>query len=215
MTSPDVRPTCVRYGVMGYLCSLAFILYVDRVCIGQAGTSMKQDLELSDTQWGFVGGAFMIAYAVFEVVTGHWGDRFGSRRVLTRIVLWWSVFTALTGCVKLFTVEVGGVVVFSSFMLLLMIRFLFGAGEAGALPNAARVVAHWYPPGQRGFPQALITTSAQLGAALTPRLAAEIIEQCGWRWVFVIFGSLGFFGAWLFARWFRDNPADHPAVNAA
>lgn len=79
MSSPASRPTCIRYGVMGYLCSLAFILYVDRVCIGQAGTKMKEQLHLSDTQWGFVGGAFMIAYAVFEVITGHWGDRFGSR----------------------------------------------------------------------------------------------------------------------------------------
>ncbi len=75
MGVPGIQPTRVRYGVMGYLCSLAFILYVDRVCIGQAGTSMKHDLNLSDTQWGLVGGAFMIAYGVFEVITGHWGGR--------------------------------------------------------------------------------------------------------------------------------------------
>src|SRR5262245_63442210 len=86
MGSPDGRPTRARYGVMGFLCSLAFVLYVDRVCIGQAGTAMKHDLGLSDTQWGLVGGAFMLAYGAFEVLTGHWGDRFGSRRVLTRIV---------------------------------------------------------------------------------------------------------------------------------
>src|SRR2546430_1543220 len=119
MTSPDPRPTCVPYGVMGYLCPAAFILYVDRVCIGQGGTSMKEPLRLSDTQWGFVGGAFMIAYAIFEVITGHWGDRFGSRRVLTRIVLWWSAFTAATGCVWYFSLEIGGVVLFNSFLLLL------------------------------------------------------------------------------------------------
>src|SRR5207247_803899 len=124
------RPTCARYGVMAYLCSLAFILYVDRVCIGQAGTSMKEDLDLSNKQWGLVGGAFMLAYGVFEVITGHWGDRFGSRRVLTRIVLWWSAFTALTGCVWHFSLDVGSVVVFNSFVLLLLVRFLFGAGEA-------------------------------------------------------------------------------------
>src|SRR5687767_8014397 len=138
MASPEDRPTFVRYGVMGYLCSLAFILYIDRVCIGQAGTEMKKDLHLSDTQWGFVGGAFMIAYAIFEVITGHWGDRFGSRRVLTRIVLWWSAFTALTGSIYYFEFEIGGLAIFNSFMLLLLVRFLFGAGEAGALPNAAR-----------------------------------------------------------------------------
>lgn len=215
MLAHEGRPTRVRYGVMGYLCTLAFILYVDRVCIGQAGTEMKRDLDLSDTQWGFVGGAFMIAYAAFEVITGHWGDRFGSRRVLSRIVLWWSAFTALTGCVWLFRFEVGGVVLFNSFMLLLLVRFLFGAGEAGALPNAARVVAQWFPPGRRGPPQAAISTSAQLGAALAPPVAAFIIVSAGWRWSFVIFGSLGVVWVWFFSRWFRDDPADHPSVNAA
>src|ERR671934_867223 len=103
----DGRPTRVRYGVMGYLCSLAFILYVDRICIGQAGTAMKAELGLSNFQWGLVGVAFQVAYAVFEPTTGHWGDRYGSRRVLTRIVLWWSAFTALTGCVWLFTYDSG------------------------------------------------------------------------------------------------------------
>lgn len=209
------HPTRVRYGVMGYLTSLAFVLYVDRVCIGQAGTEMKRDLGLSDTQWGFVGGAFMLAYAVFEVVTGHWGDRFGSRWVLTRIVLWWSAFTALTGCVWRFAMQVEGVRVFDSFVLLLLIRFLFGAGEAGALPNAARVVSRWFPPGRRGLPQALISASAQLGGALAPPVAAFLILTVGWRWAFVLFGSLGVVWAWAFARWFRDEPADHPAVNGA
>jgi MFS transporter, ACS family, glucarate transporter len=215
MLHPEGPPTRARYGVMAYLCSLAFILYVDRVCIGQAGTSMKRDLGLSDTQWGLVGGAFMVAYAAFEVLTGHWGDRYGSRRVLTRIVLWWSAFTALTGCVWPFALEVRGMVLFNSFLLLLLIRFLFGAGEAGALPNAARVIAHWFPPGRRGPPQALISTSAQVGAALAPPLAAFIIVLVGWRWSFALFGSLGVVWAWLFSRWFHDSPGDHPGVNAA
>ena len=215
MASAEGRPTFVRYGVMGYLCSLAFILYVDRVCIGQAGTEMKKELELSNTQWGMVGGAFMIAYAIFEIITGHWGDRFGSRRVLTRIVLWWSVFTALTGCVIHFSFEVGGVVIFNSFAVLLLTRFLFGAGEAGALPNAARVVSQWFPVGRRGPPQSLISMSAQLGGAIAPPVAAFLILHVGWRWAFVIFGSMGVVWAWLFYSWFRDDPAEHPLVNGA
>jgi sugar phosphate permease len=217
MNNPEGRPSYVRYGVMGYLCSLAFILYLDRVCIGQAGTEMMAELELSDTQWGIVGGAFMVAYAVFEVITGHWGDRFGSRRVLTRIVLWWSAFTALTGCVTLFSFKVSGVVIFNSFLLLLLIRFLFGAGEAGALPNAARVVSRWFPPGRRGPPQMFISASAQLGGAVAPTVASFLIEteEVGWRGAFMLFGSLGLVWAWFFARWFRDDPAEHPFVNAA
>lgn len=212
----DAEPTRVRYGVMAFLCSLAFILYLDRVCIAQAGTAMKAELGLSNFQWGLVLVAFQIAYAIFEPTTGHWGDRYGSRRVLIRIVLWWSTFTALTGCVWNFSYELlPGVA--AGFLLLLAIRFLFGAGEAGALPNAARVVSCWFPPGKRGPAQALISTSAQIGGAAAPIVAAFFIDSpyIGWRWAFVIFGSLGVVWAWFFARYFRDDPATHPHVNDA
>lgn len=217
MDHPDSQPTRVRYGVMGYLCSLAFILYIDRICIGQAGTTMKRELDLSNFQWGLVGVAFQIAYAIFEPTTGHWGDRFGSRRVLIRIVLWWSLFTALTGCVWRFSHELLPGLAVSGFVLLLVIRFLFGAGEAGALPNVARVISVWFPPGKRGPSQALISTCAQVGGAAAPALAAYFIQSpyIGWRWAFVIFGSLGFVWVWFFARWFRDDPATHPLVNDA
>src|SRR5207237_1152825 len=137
-----------------------------------------------------------------EVPTGRWGDRFGSRGVLTRIVLWWSLFTVLTGCVWPFHFDSGYRIrlpwvdtpvplLFNSFVLLLLIRFLFGAGEAGALPNAALVISRWFPPGRRGPPQALISASAQFGGALAPPVAALLIESVGWRLAFVIFGSLG------------------------
>ncbi len=217
MGQSDPRPTVVRYGVMGYLCSLAFILYIDRICIGQAGTAMKAELNLSNFQWALVGVAFQIAYAIFEPTTGHWGDKYGSRWVLTRIVLWWSAFTALTGTVWQFSVELVPGVAFTGFTLLLLIRFLFGAGEAGALPNAARVIARWFPPGKRGPSQALISTSAQIGGAVAPAVAAYFIQSpaIGWRWAFVIFGSLGVIWAWFFARWYRDDVATHPHVNDA
>ena len=217
MGSPDGRPTRVRYGVMGYLCSLAYILYIDRICIGQAGTAMKAELGLTNSQWGLVGVAFQVAYAIFEPTTGHWGDRDGSRRVLVRIVLWWSAFTALTGCVWKFSVEPLPGLAVNGFLLLLAIRFLFGAGEAGALPNAARVIAQWFPPGRRGPAQALISMSAQIGGATAPWLAASFIQSpyVGWRLSFVIFGALGVVWAFFFARWFRDDPTTHPGVNDA
>src|SRR5436190_23949526 len=203
MGHPDEQPTRIRHGVMGLLCSLASILYIDRICIGQAGTAMKAELGLSNFQWGLVGVAFQIAYAIFEPTTGHWGDRFGSRRVLMRIVLWWSTFTAITGCVWQFSWQLPAGVVVNGFMLLLLVRFLFGAGEAGALPNAARVISCWFPPGKRGPAQALISTSAQNGGAGAPILAAYFLQSpfIGWRWAFVIFGSLGWVWIGAFARW--------------
>jgi len=211
------RPTYVRFGVMAYLCSLAFILYIDRICIGQAGTKMKAELGLSNFEWGLVGVAFQIAYGVFEPTTGHWGDRYGSRRVLIRIVLWWSAFTALTGCVWKFSFDSGLGFAVTSLWLLMAIRFLFGAGEAGALPNAARVISRWFPKRRRGPSQALISTCAQIGGATAPAVTAYFIQSpyIGWRLAFVIFGALGVVWAGLFAVWFRDDPATHPGVNEA
>src|SRR5438876_2329784 len=90
-------PTRVRYAVLAFLAAMTFVLYLDRVCIGQAAPMIKKELGISETQTGLVFAAFTLAYAVFEVPTGRWGDRYGSRGVLTRIVVWWSFFTALTG----------------------------------------------------------------------------------------------------------------------
>lgn len=194
--------TRARYGVLSFLCSLSFVLYLDRVCIGKAVVEIQRDLGLSNTQIGYALGAFTIAYGLFEVPTGRWGDRFGSRGVLTRIVLWWSLFTALTGAA-------------SGLLMLVAVRFLFGAGEAGAYPNAARVIARWFPLGERGRVQGLMLTSAQLGAALAPAMAAYLILGVGWRWTFVVFSIFGVVWAAAFYLWFRDDPAEHFATNAA
>ena len=215
-----VPATRARYGVLTFLCWLFFLLYVDRVCIGKAAPHIKAELGLTDTEMGFVFGAFTLAYGLFEVPTGRWGDRHGSRGVLTRIVLWWSAFTALTGCVWQFTLDssyqvLGVPLLFNGFMLLLLVRFLFGAGEAGALPNAARVVARWFPPGKRGPAQGLLNTSALVGGAVAPVAAAYIIEVYGWRAAFFLFGGLGVIWAGAFYCWFRDDPGQHPAVNEA
>ena len=198
----DSRPTHVRYGVLLCLCTLAVLLYIDRVCIGQADSWIRGELGLSKQQMSWVNMAFILAYCIFEVPAGHWGDRFGSRGVITRIVIWWSAFTALTGL---------GFDVWS----LMLIRFLFGMGEAGAFPNAARVVTRWFPADERGFARGAITTCSLLGGALAPSLAAWLIQHIGWRGTFAAFGALGVVWATAFYRWFRDEPGEHPAVNAA
>jgi ACS family glucarate transporter-like MFS transporter len=216
----------VRYGVLAGLCSLAFVLYLDRVCISKAAGAMEHDLHLSPTRMGVVFGAFTLAYGLFEVPTGHWGDRHGSRGVLLRIVLWWSAFTALTGCVWPFRLDSGyrlllpglGVevpLVCDSCLLLVLVRFGFGAGEAGALPNAARVLARWFPASARGPAQGLINTAMLVGGAVAPVAAAYLILAVGWRGPFLLFGLLEVAWAALFARWYRDDPAQHPAVNEA
>ena len=184
---PLETPTRVRYGVLAFLCALSFVLYIDRVCISQAVPVIQEDLHLTNTDMSYVLSAFILAYGLFEVPTGRWGDKYGSRGVLVRIVLWWSAFTALTGCVPYIAWQ-GGVL---SLGLMVLVRFLFGAGEAGALPNAVRVVARWFPAGRRGAVQGLVATSTLVGGAATPSLAALLIGTVGWRWSFVLFGALG------------------------
>lgn len=195
------RPSGVRYGVLAFLGSMSFVLYIDRICISRAAGNIEKALDISHTQMGWVFASFTIAYCLFEVHTGRWGDRFGSRGVLTRIVLWWSAFTALTGAAW-------------GFIPLLVTRFLFGAGEAGAFPNMARVLARWFPDSERGRAQGLIYSLALAGGAFAPVACDWLIAQCGWRWAFVAFGALGVVWVVPFHAWFRDRPRDHPAVNA-
>jgi MFS transporter, ACS family, glucarate transporter len=192
--------TGTRYRVLGVLCLLSAILYLDRICLGKALPLIKEDLGLTNTEGSFIALAFTVAYGLFEVPTGSWGDRIGARAVLTRISLWWSAFTALTGaCTSLWS--------------LLVVRFLFGAGEAGAFPNVARVLAVWFPDHERGRAQGILLAASQIGGALAPFVAALMIQWVGWRWMFVVFGSLGVVWAAGFWWWFRDDPKQHPQVN--
>lgn len=156
---------------------------------------MQEALHLGPEQWGWVGTVFLSGYALFEIPAGHLGDRIGARRVLTRIVLWWSLFTVLTGTVTLFPV-------------LLVVRFLFGAGEAGAFPNASVAIARWFPLRERGLAFGLFIMCSQLGGAFTPLLVLPIQRGFGWRVPFFVFGCVG--AAWA-AVWFwrfRDSPTD-------
>ena len=219
--TPDLalpRPTWARYIVLAFLCSMAFVLYLDRVCISQALKPMKTEFDLTNTQTSYVLMAFTLAYGLFEIPTGRWGDRYGSRRVLTRIVLWWSAFTALTGCVWTFAYTIDmGLTSFTvtSLWLLIAVRFLFGAGEAGAVPNAARIMLLWFPNSERGRMQGFFQASMHVGGTVAPMVAALIIDTAGWRWTFGVFGMVGVVWAALFFWWFRDSPSDHPAVNQA
>lgn len=198
-TQPASR---VRYGVLAFLCALTFILYLDRICIQSAAEYIMDDLKFDKRYMGWVLSAFALSYAVFEIPMGRWGDRYGSRGVLTRIVVWWSVFTALTGAAP-------------GFWSLLVIRFLFGAGEAGALPNAALVTSRWFPASARGRAQGMLTTFMLLGGVFAPPTAEKLIQLLGWRWTFAVFGAIGVVWAVAFYIWFRDDPSKHPAVNAA
>ena len=193
--------TRVRYKVLVMSVLLAAVTYLDRVCISVTAPAMRRDLGLSQVEMSFVFSAFTLAYAIFEIPTGWWGDRIGTRRVLTRIVAWWSVFTVLTGTVF-------------NYPSLLITRFLFGAGEAGAWPNVAITFSRWFPLRERGTVQGIFFMGAHLAWGLTPLLVTALMSYLPWRGLFVLFGSTGFIWVITWYRWFRDTPAEHPAVSA-
>lgn len=195
-------PTRTRYRVVGFALALAGITYLDRACVATLAPEIMRDLGLDKDHMSWIYSAFAIAYAAFEIPTATWADRSGTRRVLARIVYWWSGFTMLTAAAW-------------NFASLLVIRFLFGAGEAGAWPGVARTFSRWIPRSERGTIQGIFFSAAHLAGGLTPVLALWLMHLVGWRWVFVIFALPGIVWAAAWHRWFRDEPSEHPAVNAA
>jgi MFS transporter, ACS family, glucarate transporter len=197
-----MKASRTRYRVVILAITLAILSYVQRVAISQAAGPISHDLHISKQQMGLIFGAFGLSYALFEIPMGLLGDRLGVRRVLAQIVLGWSAFTALTG------------VAWNAGSLYVM-RFLFGAGEAGCFPNLTRMLSAWLPAGERVTAQALMWAFARWGGAATPPLALLCITWVGWRWAFVSFAALGFVWCFIFLIWFKDDPAQHRAVNAA
>jgi MFS family permease len=189
----------IRYKVVGLAATLAALTYLDRVCISVLAPSIQKEFSLSQVQMSWVFSAFTFSYAMFEIPTAWWSDKIGSRRVLTRIVVWWSTFTMATASAF-------------SYSSMLALRFLFGIGEAGAWPNAARVFSRWIPARERGIVQGLFFAGAHLSGALTPAVVIWMTTFLSWRQVFLVCGSIGFLWAFGWYRWFRDEPGDHPAI---
>jgi len=194
--------TRIRYRVVAFTTTLAALTYLDRVCISIVAPNIMHDIRLTTIQMGYVFSAFTLAYALFEIPTAWWADRIGSRRVITRIVLWWSTFTLMTAAAF-------------SYAGLLVIRFLFGVGEAGAWPNAARVFTRWIPARERGRAQGIFFAGAHLSGGLTPILVTYLATFLNWRAIFLLFGVIGTVWALAWFWWFRDEPREHPSANAA
>ena len=195
-------PTRTRYWVIVFAITLAIIQYIDRVCISQAMPDIAKDLRLTDGQKGAVFSAFALAYSLFEIPTGWLGDRIGARKVLMRVVLWWSFFTAATGWAW-------------NHVSMVVTRFLFGAGEAGCFPNLTKAFSAWLPKSERTRAQAIMWMGARWGGAFTPLLVVSVMAFMNWRSAFLVFAMLGVVWTIVFYWWFRDNPRDHKSVNAA
>jgi MFS family permease len=205
LSPAEQKPTHARYWVVIFAVTLAILSYIDRVLMSQAMSGPKgiaAELHIEPWQKGFIFGAFGIAYAIFEMPGGWLGDLLGPRKVLMRVVIWWSCFTAITGTAW-------------SFYSLVAIQFFFGAGEAGCFPNLTKAFSSWLQKHERVRMQSIMWMSARWAGAITPLLVVQVLKFVSWRVAFPMFGCLGVVWAVLFYRWFRDRPSQHKSVNAA
>jgi MFS family permease len=191
-----------RHGVLLLLAALSVITFIDRMAIAVTGTTIQSDLAIGPRAWGWILGAYTIAYAVFEIPSGAMGDRRGYRRELTRITVWWSFFTALTAACR-------------TGWQLGIARFLFGLGAAGAYPNMSGVLYRWFPAGERARGQGVIWAASRLGGALAPLLLVPLQSAFGWQSVFLALGLVGFAWAFAWRRLFHEIPAAHPDITPA
>jgi MFS family permease len=217
--SAPQQPSRVRYGVLGFACALSMITYLDRVCFATVAPHIEREFDLTGQQLGWLFTAFALAYAAFEIPSGALGDLFGPRRTLIRIVLWWSVFTALTGVIYPYARWP-----WFAFAAMFVVRFLFGVGEAGAYPNIARAFHSWFPFGERGFAQGTVWMAGRFAGGMSAFVVLALMfstttpageKVVHWRHSFWIFGGLGVIWCIAFCWWFRDRPEEHPGVNPA
>ncbi len=207
-----VRPSGVRYQVLAAACSLAVLTYVQRQGFVAGTPYIKADLALDDEQMGYLASVWLVAYGLFQVPGGLLGDRLGARHLLTLLVLGWSL---TAGAIALAAaLPPGGWLVFA---VLVVLRFLFGALQAGGFPGLARVIADWLPGRQRGLAQGMVWTFSRLGGALAPLLAVWLITVVfdGWAAPCVLLAGLGLLWCAVFWPWFRNRPDQMSRVNAA
>ena len=262
--SQAAAPTNFRYRVLTVFLSLAFLNYLDRICMARADKDVKRELQLrriteadkpreaelvqrftathegrapteaeleqirtnlgeqlARERWSSIISAFQLGYVLFEIPGGWMGDYWGVRMVIVRIVVWWSVFTALTGSsdmlVHMMTSDPSPMTLV---LVLWIVRFLFGVGEAGAYPNISRAMSRWFPAESRARVQGSLWLASRWGGAVSPLVYTYLLlgaTQFGgsWRWVFWFLGGIGIVWALLFGWWYRNTPEEMPGVNQA
>jgi MFS family permease len=192
-----MRRFSVSNTVLLIICLMYLILYVDRVNISTAAPLIKADLGLSNTELGLVFSAFAYPYALFQLIGGYIGDRFGARRTLFVSGLIVCAATAATGAV-------GGLV------SLFAARLALGIGEGATFPTATRAMAAWVPERDWGFAQGITHSSARIGNALTPPLIALLVGLVTWRGAFLVLALLSLVWVLVWLRHFRDVPTSPP-----
>ena len=181
---------------------LGVVTFLDRINITVAGSAIMKDLNLTPDQWGWILSAFILSYGLMQIPMGAMGDKRGHRSTLALIVLWWSAFTAFTGMA-------GG------FVSLIMIRFMFGIGEAGSSPCSTGVISRWFPKKEVGKAQGYIWAASRMGGALTPFIVLPVITYLGWRAAFYILGAVGVIWSIVWYLFYRNQPKEMRGITQA
>jgi sugar phosphate permease len=202
MKGQQSRHSFGRWYILGLVCLMYLITYLDRVNISTAAPAISQEFGFDKITMGIIFSSFVWAYAIFQVPGGWLSDRFGARPVLASIVAYWSVMTAATAAA-------------TSAVTFVFVRFLFGIGEAGAFPGATRSMQLWYPRQERGFVQGITHSASRLGAAIAPPFVVFIMTTLGWRSVFYICGAIGLVWSLWWYLSYRNLPEEHRLVNQA
>lgn len=190
-----------RTWILVLLVLLGVVTFLDRINISVAGSAIMADLGITPDQWGWILSAFILSYGLMQIPMGALGDKRGHRVTLALIVLWWSAFTAFTGMA-------GG------FVSLLVIRFMFGIGEAGSSPCSTGVISRWFPKDKVGRAQGFVWAASRMGGALTPFIVIPVIAGMGWRAAFYILGAVGVLWAAVWFLFYRNNPAQMRGISA-
>jgi sugar phosphate permease len=184
------------------LCAMSFILYIDRVNLSTAAGPIQKEFGLSNTELGIALSAFAWSYAVFQIIGGWFGDRFGPRITLALCALIWTITTALTGFI-------GGLT------SLVFVRMVLGIGEGATLPTSARAISNWTPKSQRGFVQGLTHSFSRFGNAVTPPIVAALVTTLSWRASFWVLSGISAVWAVIWLYYFRDDPRAHGDITQA
>ena len=208
--APDSWYLPVRFRILGVLLVLSFVNYFLRNNLSVALPSIREEFGFSSTELGWILGSFNIAYALFQIPGGVFGDVLGARRALALIALTWGVLTALTGWLP----GLLGASATGALVSLMAVRFLLGVSNAPVFPVSAGAFANWFPVGSWGLPNALQSVGLTLGQASLGPIVTGLIVAFGWRASFYLMAPAGL----LMAAWWwwygRDRPAEHPAITS-
>lgn len=201
----------VRFRILALLFVVSLVNYLLRNNISVALPSIRAEYALSGEELGWILGSFNLAYALFQIPGGIFGDWIGARRALLLCALGWGLLTLLTGFAPhLMAASAAGAVVSLS-----VVRFLMGAANAPVFTVAASSISHWFPPGAWALPNSILSTGLTLGQAALGPLVTFLIIKFGWRESFYALAPLGFLAAAWWWRYARDSPREHPAVSPA